>query len=237
MMRVIAVGDSIAAGIGDVSINGRVTAWSGRLAAASRGSHVNLAVPGARIGMVQTIQVPAALLASPDVVLMSVGGNDVIDRRFEPRRFAEGLNRSLDMMQATGCRTVLLTVADWSTSWPMPGRLRQGFRRRIDRVNEVIRNAASAIDAHVIERAVQDPLQDRDFLHPDRVHLSPRGYHRLAQITADLLGLPPVGPPEALQTTTPKQRLRPCHIRPLLKRTPDLARLLLTDVNECGQPR
>ena len=97
-MRVVAVGDSIAAGVGDAPIDGRVSAWSGRLASWCRGTHLNLAVPGARIGMVRTVQAPAALLAGPDVVLMSVGGNDVFDRRFQLSRFTEELQGSICLL-------------------------------------------------------------------------------------------------------------------------------------------
>lgn len=231
-MRVVAIGDSIAAGIGDEPVGGRLAAWSGRLAAYGRGSHVNLALPGARIGLVQSIQVPAALMAHPDIVLMSVGGNDIVDRRFDGRRFADGMNRSLCAIEAAGCRTVLLTLADWSTSWPMPLRLRTGFRRRIDAVNEVIRGAAAATGTRIIERVGNDPLQNRDCLHPDRVHLSPHGYNQLAQITADLLDLPPLGAAEEVGLPPASHRLRPSHVRPLLRRTPTLARMLLSKAIE-----
>lgn len=228
-MKFIAVGDSIAAGIGDVPIDGRLAAWSGRLAAWCEGTHVNLAVPGARIGMVHRLQVPAAVQAKAAVVLMSVGGNDVVDRRFDPVRFSEGLGRGLTLLDAAGCRTVLITVADWSQAWPMPARLRRGFGRRIKQVNEVIRTHAQARDALVIERAHDDPLRDRDCLHPDRVHLSPLGYRRLALITADLLGLRPAPEGDEPGPAVEQKKLRASHLRPLLRRTPDLTRLMFAE--------
>jgi len=228
-MKVVAIGDSIAAGVGDAPVDGRVNAWSGRLASWCRGTHLNLAVPGARIGMVQSVQAPAAVLAGPDVVLMSVGGNDVFDRRFQLSRFTEGLQGSIALIEAAGGRIVLLTVADWSSAWPMPGRLRRAFRHRIESVNNVIRSAATHCDAMLIEREVEDPLQDRAFLHPDRVHLSPQGYQRLADLTAELLGMVHGRDRHPHEDPQPSRsaRLHAQHVKPLLRRTPELAGLLI----------
>lgn len=229
-MNVISIGDSIAAGIGDQPIDGRVDAWGGRLARVLDGGRaVNLAVPGARMGMIRSTQVPAAVIAGPSLVLMSAGGNDIVDRRFAVTSFADGLQRCLAAITASQANIVLLTVPDLAGAWPMPGRLRRTFRARIDAVNCLIRESRASHGAVVIDWEEHLHLREADCLHPDRVHLSPLGYERLAGLTRQLLGLPDPtkghGAPSFQQQ--PARSLSMRDVVPLVRKSPDIARLVM----------
>jgi len=230
MTKVIAIGDSIAAGIGDHPVDGRVDAWGGRLARwLDRGDSVNLAVPGARMGMIRSTQVPAAVLARPGIVLVSTGSNDIVDRRFSLSGFAEGLHQTLTEMTTSQVRVVLLTVPDLAGAWPMPGRLQRAFRSRIDDVNRVIRAGRASHGAVVIDWDEHSELRGRDCLHPDRVHLSPLGYERLTSTTRRLLGLPEQGgmAQEPTRLTRSAQTLGVRDVIPLVRKSPDITRLVL----------
>ena len=82
MTRVVGLGDSIAAGVGDSVPPGTSAGWSGRLShRISAERHVNLGKPGALIGDLEA-RVPAALTFAPDLMLVSIGGNDVVRAGF-----------------------------------------------------------------------------------------------------------------------------------------------------------
>ncbi|MBU6244276.1 MAG: SGNH/GDSL hydrolase family protein [Actinomycetales bacterium] len=231
MTKVVSIGDSIAAGIGDQAVDGRLDAWGGRLARCIEGgTSLNLAVPGARMGMIRSTQVPAAILAEPRIVLISTGGNDIVHRRFAIDAFQAGLQRTIAVMTACQARIVLLTVPDLAHAWPLPARLRRALLARIEAVNEVIRASEATHGALVIDWQAHDQLRDPECLHPDRVHLSAVGYERLAATSRHLLGLPDPEAGRPPSVGPAPNRIRALGVRdvvPLVRKSPDIASLVL----------
>ena len=194
-MRIVALGDSIARGVGDLGSGDDVPAWSGRLAhRLGSAQHSIRARAGARIDDVIHHQLNHPVSQTADIALLSVGGNDLLQRDFRLEIFAEGLSDALTRIRAGSGRTVMLTLPDHSEAWPLPRRVKAGLQRRISAVNGVI-NESAAEDVLLIDQATEVLLQSSGMHHPDRVHLSPAGYQALADLTADRLGLPLVHPP------------------------------------------
>ena len=94
-MRVVAIGDSIAYGVGDHPRSAGDISWSGRLARmAGSDDHRIFGYPGAMLKDMRSIQVPALKLVQPDLVLVSIGGNDAVRTGFNAEVCTKVLLRS-----------------------------------------------------------------------------------------------------------------------------------------------
>jgi len=189
MTTIAALGDSIAYGVGDTGSRITASSWSGRLACTIRAEkHQRFAWPGARIQDVARTQVAAVLIARPDIILLSVGGNDAVRRGFCPRKFSEELHDIVEKLEQTQARIIVLNLQDVSRTCPVPGPVRKALAYRVQLLNTAIRESTAQTSAVILDRW-DDPTAYLDtYLSMDRVHPSPRGYHQLAQSTAQLLG-------------------------------------------------
>src|SRR5690242_14136033 len=82
----VALGDSTAAGLGDPMPGGGWRGFAVLLADALGARLVNPAVTGARVADVRRDQLPVALAAEPDAVVIFVGMNDTLRSDFDPVR-------------------------------------------------------------------------------------------------------------------------------------------------------
>lgn len=195
MISIRAYGDSLARGIGDVGTGNSVPGWPGRLAhcVQAHAQH-NDAVAGARAEDVLRSQVSSEPQGMFDVALLSVGGNDAIDRAFCIDRFEWHLSAVMDALLGHHRIVVVLSVADHSQAWPLPRVIRTSLHRRITAVNAVI-HARRHNGVIILDPWNHGQLVKPGMHHPDRVHLSSRGYQRLAELTAECLAIPLVARP------------------------------------------
>lgn len=195
MISIRAYGDSLARGIGDVGTGNQVSGWPGRLAHSVQArAQRNLAVAGARAVDVLNCQVSLDSDTDFDVALLSVGGNDAIDREFCLDGFAGHFEAVVAALLRHHRIVIALSVADHSQAWPLPRVIRERLHRRIAQVNTTIRTQKRR-RVIVMEPWQQGQLNEMAFRHADRVHLSPRGYQRLAELTAECLAIPLVAEP------------------------------------------
>ena len=190
MTTIVAVGDSIAFGVGDGGDKDVGPGWSGRLALAIGAErHQRLAWPGARLAELTALQMPAAVIAEPDIALVSIGGNDAIRRGFDADRFSEGLHTAISELHSRVPAVVVATLPDISLTCQIPKGLRPHLHDRVALLNRAISEAATACSVHVLDRWTDDHSYLQSYLAADRVHPSARGYQSLAQNTAGVLGL------------------------------------------------
>jgi lysophospholipase L1-like esterase len=189
MTTIAALGDSIAYGVGDTHSRVAASSWSGRLAfTIGAEKHQRFAWPGARIQDVANTQVAAVLVTRPDIILLSVGGNDAVRRGFCPRKFSKELREVVEKLERTPAKIVVLNLQDVSRTCPVPSPLRKALAYRIQLLNAAIRESIAETSAVILDRW-DDPTAYQDkYLSIDRVHPSPRGYQQLAHTTAQLLG-------------------------------------------------
>ncbi len=139
-LTLVVVGDSTAQGIGARDPDASFGACVAR-ALAEEGRDVrlvNLGVEGALASEVLESQVPRVPALEPDVVLVSVGGNDVI--RWTPvRRYVRRMSEMLDALVTTGARVAVLDVPAIITMPILPLPLRVVFDRRARRMNRELR--------------------------------------------------------------------------------------------------
>jgi len=196
MTSVVAIGDSIAFGVGETVNDQPGPAWAGRLAHLIDASqHTRFAWPGARIHELQTIQMPAALMANPEVILVSIGGNDAVRKGFHAPEFTDRLVTTITTLQQH-CEKVLLTnLPDVAQTCPIPNKVRNVLRKRILRLNACIADAHAQSQATLLDRWNDEAAYQESHISVDGVHPSPLGYQRLAERSLDALRLPSLNEP------------------------------------------
>ena len=83
--RVIALGDSVTFGVGDIGKNFVGPGWGARVAHELNAKRfLNLSNLGARVRHLSEEQLPAALAFRPTIAIISIGGNDLLRSTFDP---------------------------------------------------------------------------------------------------------------------------------------------------------
>jgi lysophospholipase L1-like esterase len=185
----VTLGDSTAAGLGDPMPGGGWRGFPVLLAEALGARLVNPAVTGARMADVRRDQLPAALAAAPDVVVVFVGMNDTLRSDFDPVRLRADLAATVGALRSAGAHVLVMRYHDHTRVFPLPAPLRRALWRRVVALN-------MAIDAVVAETGVGIGVLDLDALpggyEPaawaiDRLHPSELGHRMLAAALAALL--------------------------------------------------
>lgn len=141
----VAVGDSFTEGLNDELPDGSMAGWADRLAATLAGRsgpagfrYANLAVRGRLLDAIVAEQLPLAVVAAPDLVSFSAGGNDVLRPGFDPDDAAARYERALVRLRSTGARVLVFAGFD-------PGRtpVLRLARGRIAIYNELLRGIAA----------------------------------------------------------------------------------------------
>ena len=190
----VALGDSTAAGLGDPMPGGGWRGFPVLLAEALGARLATPAVTGARMADVRRDQLPAALAAAPDVVVIFVGMNDTLRSDFDPVRLRADLAATVAALRSAGAHVLVMRYHDHTRVFPLPAPLRRALWRRVVALN-------MAVDAVVEETVVTDTgagigVLDLDALpggyEPaawaiDRLHPSELGHRMLAAGLAALL--------------------------------------------------
>ena len=160
---IVCLGDSITAGVGV----GPGEAYPELLARRFSAEVVNAGVPGdtAADGLAR---VDAALAADPWLVIVELGGNDIL-RRVAPERTEEALRTILDRLLAARVVPLLVEVEA-----PFAARYGDVFERLADDYEGI----------PVVEDVLGDILLDRD-LKADTIHPNARGHEQLAEAIGD----------------------------------------------------
>ncbi|WP_062529844.1 SGNH/GDSL hydrolase family protein [Demequina rhizosphaerae] len=187
--RVVALGDSITLGVGDGVQHSRGdVGWAAHAARAlGASSFENLAANGVRARDMLAQQVAAASARHPDIVLLTVGGNDVLRGDFSPAEVERALGDAIDTLARPG-RTLVTVSLDRIGLFDLaPGRVADAMARRIGLANAAIARAVARTDVAVIDGATLLASLGRRAWHIDRIHPSPQGHRALAGAAVALL--------------------------------------------------
>ncbi|WP_159451412.1 GDSL-type esterase/lipase family protein [Demequina sp. NBRC 110054] len=191
---VVALGDSITYGVGDgtqrpETVTEVPIGWAAHVAHALGASRfTNLASNGARARHLARSQVPTALMARPDLVLMTVGGNDVLRGDFDPEGIQRDVADALERLTRPGRSVVLLSLDRIGLFDLVGGPIADVMARRIGAANAALRLAAAGTGAVVVDGAAAIAPSGKRGWHIDRVHPSAIGHRALAQHVIDRLG-------------------------------------------------
>ncbi len=192
--RYVALGDSLTAGRGDFTADGRPVGWAKRLGTVlSAGTGVtcsvtNLAVDGATVANVLDRQLPLVEGFRPDLVSATVGMNDIRAIGFDPADFEAGLSKLLDALAATGATILTCTLPDVASVVDLPPEHIEIARQRLREASDIIREQAARRDAVCLDTwAMPDVATSPDLFTADRLHPNSAGHRVLAARFADLL--------------------------------------------------
>lgn len=186
--RVVALGDSVSLGIGDQELPGIGAGWAAHVAhAVGASSFTNLAANGTRARSLAASQVPSALMERPDLVLMTVGGNDVLRGDFDPAEIAGRVADAVARFERQG-RTIVMIGLDRIALFDLLGaRVAAVMGRRIGEANAALRRAVAGTSVRWIDGAAVFAATGDVAWHIDRIHPSPRGHRALADAALALL--------------------------------------------------
>ena len=194
--RYVAIGDSLSEGLGDPLPGGDLRGWAVLLAehlrqASPDMSFTNLAVRGYRARDAIGRELPEAIALQPDLITLFIGGNDVLlTPRLDRARFADELDQLLAPFADPSVAVVLSTLPDLAAVSPLPPPLRGKLRRRVETVNEVIRQAAHRYDTVLLDAWAEPRIRGHAMWSFDRIHPSAAGHRLIAASVAELLGVP-----------------------------------------------
>jgi lysophospholipase L1-like esterase len=188
--RLVALGDSTVEGLEDPGPDGTYIGWADRFAARLAQEHpdllyANLAVRGQTAREVRDGQLDRAIELRPDLALLVAGVNDVLRPRFDQPALRADLHMMYRSLRGHGARVLTFTMPDMTRVAPLAFLLRP----RIELLNEVIRESASAYGVTVIDLAAEPVASHPALWHDDRLHANSAGHQRIAAALAEAVGL------------------------------------------------
>ncbi len=191
-LRIVVLGDSsvVAPGVDDAS-----QIWVSLVArrVADLGFYVDLtslAVGGSMAHNLIDEQMEEAILLEPDVIIVSVGANDVI--KGVPRRvFAANLDRLVAELADTGALLIQSGVGVLGTIPRLHPPLSSLISARSARFDRIHHRVSERYGTHVIEQRSDDRepwFSDPDLWSPDQFHVSPAGHQRWANTAWNTVG-------------------------------------------------
>lgn len=193
-VRFVAIGDSFTEGVGDELPDGSTRGWADLTAqgwadaTGERIEYANLAIRGRLIRPIVEEQLEPALALGPTHLSFNGGGNDMLRPRADIESIAESYLRVLERCDAEGVTLIALAGADPSARLPL-GRM---IKRRGDALTAaVLRRLEHRTDVVVADNWSDPEFGDRSLWSEDRLHMGPRGHHRVASRVLTSLGLTP----------------------------------------------
>jgi lysophospholipase L1-like esterase len=189
--RFVAIGDSFTEGIGDPEPRspGGHRGWADRVAEVlsdqTEGfAYANLAIRGRLLQQILDEQIEPALELRPDLVTVSMGGNDVIRPGTDPDDIASRFDGGIARLSSDGATVVMFNGPDIGMT-PVLGRV----RGKVAIYNENLRTIAQKYDAIVADMWSLRELADSRMWAPDRLHFSPVGHQTIARMVLRALNV------------------------------------------------
>ncbi len=182
-LRVVVLGDSSVTAPG---VSGPEECWvslvADRLATERHVILESVAVSGSCAHDLVRDQKQAAIDLDPDLIFVSVGGNDVI-KGVSRRRFESNLDHLIGGLSKTGATIIMSGVGDLGTIPRLVPPLRQMFSHRSAAYDRIHHRIAARHGAHVVEQRSDRPdiwYSDRTLWAADLFHVSAAGHRRWA---------------------------------------------------------
>ncbi|MGY4920581.1 SGNH/GDSL hydrolase family protein [Streptomyces sp. 900116325] len=202
--RMAVLGDSVAAGVSEAVEGYRDTPSVHRVAEALGAERHdfawrNFAVRNLRIAEIRTTQVAPVLDWSPDLILVSAGGNDAFRRSYNRDRMRQELGLLLDPFAALKVQIVTIGLFDLARSGLVPELAEKGLAERFDDLDAVTRAVSAFYGGVHVENHTHPEAANPDIFAGDRIHANARGH---AMAAANLM--------KALATVSRRQK-SPAH--------------------------
>jgi lysophospholipase L1-like esterase len=182
--RYVAIGDSFTEGIGDPEPRspGGHRGWADRVAEVLSSqtpsfAYANLAIRGRLLQQILDEQVEPALELRPDLITVSMGGNDVIRPGTDPDEIAQRFDGGIERLRSDGATVVMFNGPDIGMTPVL-----RSVRGKVAIYNENLRTVAQRHGAIVADMWSLRELTDPRMWAPDRLHFSPIGHQTIARM-------------------------------------------------------
>ena len=196
----IALGDSIVEGVGDIYPGYENKGWVDLVAKeliklSPDMKYYNFGVGGSTIEEVINTQVKKALNKNPDLITLTIGGNDARNPRWTPSIFSQRYSDLINSLILPDLTLVTMTYPNTNISkenliekyddtprtkgWLL-------YFRRMKKINQIIRRISIDNDIFCMEFEDFEPARDQQNLSQDMVHPNSRGYWYAANYIIEL---------------------------------------------------
>lgn len=195
--RYVAIGDSTTEGLMDPDPRGgpRHRGWADRLAEklARRNPdlrYANLAIRGRKLPQIAAEQLGPAIAMEPDLASVLAGVNDILRPNVDLEARARDLEAIVAGLCETGATVLVVNYPD------IGGSISLGTSRFAPKLEAFNRTIAEIAERH---GALLVDLEADEVNHPamwarDRLHASPHGHERMADLAAATLGIEELDP-------------------------------------------
>jgi lysophospholipase L1-like esterase len=191
--RFVAMGDSVAEGIGDPVPGYSPLPWCDRIAAELRAhepdlAYLNLGRRDLRAAQVLERQLDAALSFRPDLALVACGANDAMSVIYRPAEVDAALAAIVSALQESGALVMTVGIFDISKGPYYSGKIRRLMEKRM-RVLESHTAAISQRLGTIHVSCFGHPLEgDPGIYAADRLHGNMRSHQIFAGAAIRMLG-------------------------------------------------
>lgn len=190
--RYVAIGDSFTEGIGDPEprVPGGFRGWADRVAEVLSSqtedfAYANLAIRGRLLQQIVDEQIEPALALHPDLITVSMGGNDIIRPGTDPDEVAARFETGIARLSRDGATIAMFNGPDIGQTPVM-----NLIRGKVAIYNENLRAIAQKYDCVVVDMWAARELSDPRMWAPDRLHFSPVGHQTIARMVLAALNVP-----------------------------------------------
>lgn len=189
MSRMVILGDSAAAGVGDQVDEGIYRGWGHYLfkAMPSIKEYHNLSRPGARVSEMATSQLEIALEIKPTIAIFICGGNDVLRNNFKPQDMYFQMEKIIQKLEEIGCAVFAMNLHQPSKIIPLPNILKKVLDRRVMALNLVFESLEKNHGLKLLNITNIEEVYDKSIWHVDRMHPNKIGHQKLATYFAGLI--------------------------------------------------
>jgi lysophospholipase L1-like esterase len=175
--RFVAVGDSMAEGVGDPTPGYRHLGWADRLAEHLDGEYLNLGKRNLLAAEVRATQLEQALAFVPDLAAVLCGGNDLMRNGDVD---LEAVERDVDAivaaLRAAGSAVIMMAPFDMSQTELVPDEYKPTWRSLIERMGALAERVARRNGALLVDFRAHPAGADPSIYSTDRIHLNARGH-------------------------------------------------------------
>ena len=185
--RFVAVGDSMAAGVGDPTPGYRHLGWADRVAEQLDGEYLNLGERNLLAAEVRATQLHQALAFAPDLAAVLCGGNDLMHSEHDPETVERELDTIVAALRGTGADVIMMAPFDISQSEALPHDRKAKWASLIARMSVLAARVADRHGAVLVDFRGHPAARDASIYSSDRIHLNARGHAICAAQTLSTL--------------------------------------------------
>jgi lysophospholipase L1-like esterase len=185
--RFVAVGDSMAEGVGDASPGYRHLGWADLVAERLDAEYLNLGKRNLLASEVRATQLQCALQFRPDLAAVLCGGNDLMRRDHDPDAVEREVDGIVASLRSAGADVIMVAPFDMSQTELLPDELRATWSSLIERMGALAERVARRNGAVLVDFREHPAGADASIYSSDRIHLNARGHAICAADTLKML--------------------------------------------------